>query len=164
MTENPLRPTGEQAVADEEPAAPRRRRRARGQETDPDPADATEGRAADPETTENGAADASAGPEKGDQERAPSRRGRPGLPAGAAARRAGAEVAALTHRRPEAVTCIERVDGHWRIGVEVLETKRIPDSADILAIYEVELEPDGELSSYRRVKRYERGRMSGEGQ
>jgi hypothetical protein len=154
----------EQAVADEEePAAPRRRRRARGQETDPDPAEAAEGRAADPETTEHDAEDAAAEPENGEHRRAASRRGRPGLSAGAAARRAGAEVAALTNRRPEAVTCIERVDGHWRIGIEVVETKRIPDSADILAIYEVQLEPNGELSSYRRVNRYERGRLSGEG-
>jgi hypothetical protein len=153
----------EQAVADEEPAAPRRMRRARGQETGPDPAEAAEAKAADPETSGRDAEDTAAAPDSDDQQRAASRRGRSGLSAGAAARRAGAEVAALTHRRPEAVTCIERVDGHWRIGVEVLETKRIPDSADILAIYEVQLEPDGELSSYRRVKRYERGRLHGEG-
>jgi gas vesicle protein GvpO len=155
----------EQAVADEEPAAPRRKRRARGQEGGgPEPG--AEGTAADPESgaghgTQD-TAEARAGTE-GDSRRAASRRGRSGLSAGAAARRAGAEVAALTHRRPETVTCIERVDGHWRVGVEVLETKRIPDSADILAIYEVRLEPDGELSSYRRVNRYERGRLQGEG-
>jgi hypothetical protein len=154
----------EQAVAEEEPAAPRRKRRARGQERDPDPADAAEGGAADPETGAHGAQDPVARPERDDQQRATSRGGRSGLSAGAAARRAGAEVAALTRHRPEAVTSIERVNGHWRIGVEVLETKRIPDSADILAIYEVQLEPDGELSSYRRVSRYERGRLHGEGQ
>jgi hypothetical protein len=155
----------EQTVADEEePVAPRRKRPARGPETDPDPAEAAERQAADPEATEQDTEDAAAEPENGEHRRAPSRRGRSGLSAGAAARRAGAEVAALTNRRPEAVTCIERVDGHWRIGVEVLETKRIPDSADILAIYEVQLEPDGELSSYRRVSRYERGRLHGEGQ
>jgi hypothetical protein len=143
----------EQAVADEELAAPRRKRRPRGQERDPDPA-----QAAEPEALDQGPEDTVAERESD----AASDRGRSGLSAGAAARRAGAEVAALTHRRPEAVTCIERVDGHWRVGVEVLETKRIPDSADILAIYEVELELDGELASYRRVKRYERGRMQGE--
>jgi hypothetical protein len=153
----------EQAVADEEPAAPRRRRRPRGEETNPEPAAAAEGRAPHPETAEQGAEVTAAEPVSDDEQYVASRPGRSGLSAGAAARRAGAEVAALTHRRPEAVTCIERVNGHWRIGVEVLETKRIPDSADILAIYEVQLEPDGELLSYRRVNRYERGRLHGEG-
>jgi len=159
MIESPVRAGAEQEVADEEPA-PRRVRRPRGQATDPDLAEAAEARAADPGSTENG--DDASVPRAGGAREHASRRGGRGLSAGAAARRAGAEVAALTHRRPEAVTRIERVDGQWWVGVEVLETKRIPDSADILAIYEVQLGPDGELSSYRRVDRYERGRLNRE--
>ena len=44
------------------------------------------------------------------------------------------------------------------VGVEVVEDKRIPSSTDILATYETEVGMDGELVSYRRVKRYTRGR------
>lgn len=85
----------------------------------------------------------------------------PAISAAMAARRAAAEVAALTHRDPESVISIERAAGRWRIGVEVVETHRIPDSADILAVYEVQLQPDGTLYSYHRVRRYARGQLHG---
>jgi hypothetical protein len=38
----------------------------------------------------------------------------------------------------------------------VLELRRIPETSDVLATYEVELDDDGSLTGYRRVKRYTR--------
>ena len=73
------------------------------------------------------------------------------------ARRAVALIAGLSGRRPESVISLEPVEDGWRVGVEVVEVSRIPDSADILAVYEVRLDADGGLISYRRVKRYARG-------
>jgi hypothetical protein len=55
-----------------------------------------------------------------------------------------------------------RHDG-WIVAVEVLELQRLPSSADILALYEAELDMDGTLRSYRRVKRYTRGHGDGSG-
>jgi hypothetical protein len=75
------------------------------------------------------------------------------------ARRAASLVATLSGRRPESVISIERKDEEWRVGVEVVEVSRIPDSADILAVYDVRLDSDGDLISYRRVRRYARGQM-----
>ena len=75
------------------------------------------------------------------------------------ARRAAGHVAALTGRYAESVISIERRDGGWRVGVEVVETHRIPDSADILAIYEVLVRSSGDLISYRRIRRYTRGQV-----
>jgi gas vesicle protein GvpO len=49
-----------------------------------------------------------------------------------------------------------RHDG-WIVAVEVLELQRLPSSADIMALYEAELDMDGTLRSYRRTKRYTRG-------
>jgi hypothetical protein len=57
----------------------------------------------------------------------------------------------------EAKTCGE---GGWRVVVEVVETHRIPNSADILATYQAEIDEDGELISYRRLHRYLRGRTA----
>ena len=51
-------------------------------------------------------------------------------------------------------------DGGWLIEVEVVEARRIPSSSDILALYEVLLDSDGELLSYRRTGRYLRGRTT----
>ena len=82
---------------------------------------------------------------------------RSGVAAGSAARRAAELVATLSGRTPESVISIERTDGGWRVGVEVVEVARIPDSADILAVYDVHLDEDGGLASYRRLDRYARG-------
>jgi hypothetical protein len=82
------------------------------------------------------------------------------MPLVVAAQRAAQYIGVLTGHHPESVVSAERrKDGYWHVGVEVVETRRIPDSADILAIYEVLVRPSGELISYRRVRRYARGQV-----
>ncbi|MBD3008812.1 gas vesicle protein [Streptomyces sp. 5-10] len=83
---------------------------------------------------------------------------RPALVARDAARSAAHHVQGLTGRAPEGVTSLERTEDGWTIGIEVVETHRIPDSTDLLAEYQVELDDSGELVSYRRTERYYRGR------
>ena len=80
----------------------------------------------------------------------------------ALARRAAALVSTLTGHAPESMASLERCDGGWRVGVEVVEVARIPDSADILAVYDVRLDGDDGLISYRRLHRYARGYGDGE--
>jgi len=75
------------------------------------------------------------------------------------AQRAAAELAELLGRPPESIVSLDRTDDGWCVGVEVLETRRIPDTADVLAEYEVSTDGDGELLGYRRVRRYARGRV-----
>ena len=87
---------------------------------------------------------------------------RSGVAAASAARRAAELVATLSGRTPESVISIERTDGGWRVGVEVVEVARIPDSADILAVYDVNLDEDGGLASYQRLNRYARGHAAWE--
>jgi Gas vesicle synthesis protein GvpO len=80
------------------------------------------------------------------------------------AERAAVLVARLSGRRPESVISIDRKGGEWCVGVEVVEVSRIPDSADVLAVYDVRLDADGELISYHRVRRYARGQLDCERQ
>ena len=108
-------------------------------------------------SSENGRTDGRGGTSTDRSARRESRQRQ--IPADEAARRAAQEVAALTGREPESVISIDRSDGTWKIGIEVVEMRRIPDSADILATYEVTLEPDGSLLTYHRVRRYARGQM-----
>jgi hypothetical protein len=85
-------------------------------------------------------------------------------------KRSGSEIAAqaaqqlveLTGREVEGVTGLSRNDDGWTIEVEVLEVRRIPDTTDVLAIYEITVDEDGELEGYRRVRRYVRGTPSGD--
>jgi gas vesicle protein GvpO len=80
------------------------------------------------------------------------------LTARQAARQAARQVMELTGHEPEGVTSLARTDDGWRVGVEVVESRRVPDSTDILAVYRVDLDTDGELISYGREDRYYRGR------
>ncbi len=74
------------------------------------------------------------------------------------------QIAELTGKDPESVTGVRRSEDGWLVMVDVIEDRRIPSSTDILATYEAELDNDGELLSYRRVRRYSRGRGdNGEG-
>jgi len=80
-----------------------------------------------------------------------------GLTAHDVARNASRAITDLTGHDAETVVSIERDEDGWEIGVEVLETRRIPDTADILATYLTRLDDDGELRSYRRTSRHTRG-------
>jgi hypothetical protein len=157
-------------MTDGEPKAPiRRRTRRSGEAPSPDGDDRLAKGAVDrrpvPEESSTGGdrddREPKAAPgEGGGTGAAGASRGNPGV----IARHAASFVATLTGRRPESVISIERKDDEWRVGVEVVEVSRIPDSADILAVYDVRLDTDGELLSYRRVRRYARGQMDCERQ
>lgn len=73
-------------------------------------------------------------------------------------RLARAQFAELTGTQPESVSSFERAEDGWVVRVEVLELARVPDTMSLLATYEVMLGPDGELTTYKRVRRYERGK------
>jgi hypothetical protein len=75
----------------------------------------------------------------------------------AIAARAREELVELTGLEAEGVTALEQEeDGAWRVTVEMLELSRIPETDDMLGSYEVELDEDGEILSYRRLRRYSR--------
>jgi hypothetical protein len=74
-----------------------------------------------------------------------------------AARRAAAQVTRLTGHEPENVVSIDRAGGEWHVGVEVMELHRVPDTTDVMAVYDVTLSRDGELISCKRGPRYHRG-------
>lgn len=86
-------------------------------------------------------------------------RRRPGtrtLNARRAAQLAAAAVVELAGREPENVVSVAKDEDGWTIGIEVVELHRIPDTADILAVYQVRLDARGELQSCSREHRYHR--------
>jgi hypothetical protein len=155
-------------VADDEQVTPRRKRRGRtkdsgveqddeamrdeGDEGQEDEVAAADGGEQEPDEQEHAA---DAGPDDGDEAGST-------VPAAGAARKAARYVADFTGRDPESVISVERRDGDWQVGVEVVETHRIPDTTDVLAIYEVRLDGGGTLLSYRRARRFARGQLDKE--
>lgn len=79
------------------------------------------------------------------------------LAAASIARLAIDEVAELTGKEPLGVVSVEPAEDGWLVGVEVVEERRIPSSADMLGLYLAELDDDGELLSCHRDRRYLRG-------
>ncbi|MEU7812712.1 gas vesicle protein GvpO [Pseudonocardia sp. NPDC049154] len=147
-------------------ARPARRAAPRRGEREDAPATRTR-RTASRKTASKGASDGGSGGSDGSDGSdgpggpdGPGEAGRNGraLPA-EAARRAAEQIVSLTGRELESVVSIERRDEGWSIGVEVVETRRIPDSADILAVFEVDVDENGDLHGYRRTGRYSRGQM-----
>jgi hypothetical protein len=47
------------------------------------------------------------------------------------------------------------------VQVEVLELRRVPNTTDVLAVYEVSVDRDGDLEGYTRLHRYVRGTPEG---
>jgi hypothetical protein len=74
-----------------------------------------------------------------------------------AAQAAADRLSELVDHVVEGASAVSRSDGDgWRVGVDVIEVRRIPDTTSLLATYEVELDAGGELLAYRRVRRYRR--------
>jgi Gas vesicle synthesis protein GvpO len=66
-------------------------------------------------------------------------------------------IADLTRFAPESVTGLEWDGSSWHASVDVLELARIPNSTDVLAIYDVQLDDQGTLLGYKRTRRFLRG-------
>ena len=98
-----------------------------------------------------------------DTRRRPAPQGGPVGTARQAVKAALRQVMDLSGKQAESITDVERREGGWMIGIEVVEDHRIPSSADILANYEATVDQDGELIAYRRVSRYIRGRSDSDG-
>jgi len=80
-----------------------------------------------------------------------------GLSGREAIERVRAELPRLLGRPIESVLGLERdEDSGWRVTVQVVELSRIPSSTDVLGAYAVSLDGDGELTGYRRRRRYYR--------
>jgi hypothetical protein len=77
------------------------------------------------------------------------------------ARRAMRTLGELVGCPAEGVTGIRRSDDNWVVIVEVLEVERVPETSDVMASYEVEVDGDGEVVGFRRVRRYTRSQTEG---
>jgi hypothetical protein len=107
---------------------------------------------------------AAAGKQSADGQRPPAekpasarRRGRQSLRTVALS--AARELADLIGHVPEGIVATEKTDDGWRVQVEVVESRRIPETTDIMAVYEVDLDAEAVVTGYRRLNRYVRGRF-----
>ncbi|OGO37144.1 MAG: hypothetical protein A2147_05970 [Chloroflexi bacterium RBG_16_57_8] len=60
----------------------------------------------------------------------------------------------------DGVTSFARSNGGWAVCLEVVERKAIPDTMDILGVYELNVDGEGSLVSFERKKLRKRGDTS----
>jgi len=65
----------------------------------------------------------------------------------------------LLKKKVEGVTGLIKQGEIWNVHVEVLERRAVPDTQDILSIYELKLTDDMNLEGYRRIGVRKRGNM-----
>lgn len=69
------------------------------------------------------------------------------------------EVADLVGCPAEGVTGIRKGNDGWVVTVEVLEVGRVPETTDVLASYDVHVDTDGDVTEYKRLRRYLRAQV-----
>jgi hypothetical protein len=84
------------------------------------------------------------------------------LPAVQVVRLGVAQLGEITGRGADTVSGIEPTEDGWILQVELVELERIPASTSVLATYEAELDDEGNLLEYRRVRRYFRNQADGQ--
>jgi len=80
----------------------------------------------------------------------------------AVVREAREQLQSLLGKPAESVSSLERTQNGWLISFEVLELSRVPETTDVLASYEVELDDSRGLRRYARVRRYARSQAEGD--
>jgi len=53
-------------------------------------------------------------------------------------------------KEPETVIGVEEEEGEWKVTVEALERKAVPDTQDLLGRYEIRLNKNGELIGWKQ--------------
>jgi hypothetical protein len=81
------------------------------------------------------------------------------ISAGAAARRAREEFPEVSDIPVERVSAVDRTDKGWQVTLEALELRRVPETMDVIGVYEVDLNARGQVSGWRRVARFHRSQV-----
>jgi hypothetical protein len=66
-------------------------------------------------------------------------------------------IATMGKKSDEGVTSLSKREDGWTVCIEELERKGIPDTMDILGLYEINLNNEGDLLSIERKKLRKRG-------
>jgi Gas vesicle synthesis protein GvpO len=85
------------------------------------------------------------------------------LPAHIRIRKTREQLHELTGFDTVSVSGLRQIDGGWELAVDVVELRRVPDTASVLATYRVTTDDAGDVETYERLHRYNRGRTTAPG-
>jgi chloramphenicol 3-O-phosphotransferase len=73
--------------------------------------------------------------------------------------KAPALLESVLNKKAESITSVAKEGEEWKVQIEVLERKAVPDTQDILNTYELKLTGELEFTGYRRIGIRHRGDM-----
>jgi hypothetical protein len=74
-----------------------------------------------------------------------------------ATKKARAELESITGSKVERVCGCDPAEDGWQLQMEVVELSRTPNTQDLLAMYDVQLDPNGAVTGFDRVAHRVRG-------
>ena len=72
-------------------------------------------------------------------------------------RKALPEIKEMLRKEPESISSIEKNENGWTLHCEVLEKKAIPETYDLLKVYEFILDHDAKINSFKVLRKIRRG-------
>lgn len=63
----------------------------------------------------------------------------------------------LFKKEPESISSIEKTEKGWKVQVEILERKSLPDKFDLLKVIEFNLNEDCKILGFKQIKKIQRG-------
>ncbi len=85
---------------------------------------------------------------------------KPKLTAPEVVQQAKEQLGMMTGLESDTVSSLGKDAEGWHVTIEMIEMKRIPDSSDVLATYDILLDEEGNLVSYNRTHRYYRSQVA----
>ena len=72
-----------------------------------------------------------------------------------------AQFAELSGQVPDRVSGIRPADSGWSILVDVVDLERVPATTSVMSTYRVDVDAQGDLTGYERIRRFTRSSVDG---
>lgn len=67
------------------------------------------------------------------------------------------QVIELLKKEPESISSIEKTDKGWTMLCDILERKAIPETFDLLKVFEFNLDAEAKITGFKLLKKIRRG-------
>ena len=67
------------------------------------------------------------------------------------------QIQKLLNKTPEGISSLEKTDGGWKLLCDVLDKKAIPETYDLLKVFEFVLDKEAKVTSFKLLKKIRRG-------
>ena len=67
------------------------------------------------------------------------------------------QIRQLLNKEPECISSIEKTNEGWKVLCDVLDKKAVPETFDILKVYEFMIDKDVKVASFKQLRKIRRG-------